>query len=163
MNKILILNTGGTFNKIYNPNNGDLEVDVAAHALDEIAKKWLCDFEIVNIIGKDSLNMSDTDRKLLLDTIQQTSKKHIIVVHGTDTMDISASYLDEANIAKTVVLTGAMVPYHIDPVEATANLASAYGFLQNTIEYGIYVAMHSYVCSHDKIIKDRDKGKFISS
>ena len=160
MKKLLIISTGGTFNKIYNPKNGILEIDKEATALKELAMKWLCAFEIVTIIGKDSLEMTNQDRLELLGTISQADCKHVIVVHGTDTMDVTAEYLAEGELDKCIVLTGAMVPYSIEPVEATANLASAYGYLQALEEDGIYIAMNGALDTYTKVKKDRKKGRF---
>jgi len=160
MKKILIINTGGTFNKVYNPSNGLLEIDTTSHALEDIAAKWLCDFEILNIIGKDSLDMTNQDRLELLGTISQSEHTHIIVIHGTDTLHLSAECLADAELEKVVVFTGAMVPYCIDPVEATANLASAYGYIKALETEGVYIAMNGVLGSYDKVKKDRKLGKF---
>ena len=161
MKKILLMSTGGTFNKVYNPITGDLEIDQNSDALKEIASKWQCEFEILNIIGKDSLEITTKDRMELLVTITETDVEDIIIVHGTDTIDMTAAYLADAEIKKNIILTGAMVPYSIDPVEATANLAAAYGYLLNLSEYGIYISMHGIITPHYKIKKDRVQGKFI--
>ena len=160
MQKILIISTGGTFNKVYKPLNGELEIDKTSSAIKKIASKWLCKFEVINIIGKDSLEMTQQDRTKLLDTIKNTQHSYIIVIHGTDTMDISASYLAENKLAKHIVFTGAMVPYSIDPVEATANLASAYGYVQALEEDGVYIAMNGVIGSYDMVLKDRVNGCF---
>jgi len=160
MKKILIISTGGTFNKNYNPINGELEIDKTSQALETIASKWQCEFEILNIIGKDSLEMTNEDRLELLGTISQSEHKHIIVVHGTDTMEITAEYLADGDLEKYVVLTGAMVPYSVDPIESTANLASAYGYIHSLQKEGIYIAMNGVLDSYDKVKKDRKKGLF---
>ena len=160
--QLLIVNTGGTFNKFYNPLNGTLEVDNGSRTLEEIASKWLTSFEIINIIGKDSLEMTNHDRLELLATLSRTDAEKIIVVHGTDTMLVTAAYLSDADLEKRVVLTGAMVPYSIDPVEATANVASAYGYLCALKDNGIYIAMHGILDHFDNVAKDHQKGKFIS-
>ena len=160
MNKLLIISTGGTFNKTYNPKNGMLEIDKDATALKELASKWLCEFKILTIIGKDSLEITNQDRLELLGTISQADYKHIIVVHGTDTMDVTAEYLAEGELDKCIVLTGAMVPYSIDPVEATANLASTYGYLQALEEDGVYIAMNGMIGDYKIIKKDREEGRF---
>ncbi len=160
MKKVLIISTGGTFNKIYDPIKGEFSIDQASHALDDIASKWLCSFSIVNIIGKDSLEMTNNDRFELLATISQSEYHHIIIVHGTDTMDITAEYLADAELEKLIILTGAMVPYSIDPVEATANLCSAYGYINALGKEGIYIVMNGVMGPYDKIKKDRTKGKF---
>jgi len=163
MKKILLISTGGTFNKVYNPLNGELPVDDTSTALEEIASKWLCKFEIINIIGKDSLYITNQDRLLLLATINHSEYDDIILIHGTDTMDCTAKYLADAEINKRIVLTGAMVPYSIDPVEATANLASAFGYLQTLTDDGIYIAMNGLCGSYNKIIKDKKNARFILS
>lgn len=160
MTKVLIINTGGTFNKVYNPINGKLEVDSKGDALRSITAKWHCEIEIMNIIAKDSLDMSNHDRLELLATISQSDFHHIIIVHGTDTMDITAEYLNEGDLEKCIILTGAMVPYSIDPVEATANLCSAYGYMNAAHKKGLYIAMNGVIDSYDKVKKDRSKGKF---
>ncbi|MCF6206646.1 MAG: asparaginase domain-containing protein [Sulfurovum sp.] len=161
MKDLLIINTGGTFNKIYNPLTGTLDVDKDATALYALASRWLTSFQIVNIIGKDSLEMTSQDRLEMLATIHHSPEEKILIVHGTDTMHISAEYLDDAETQKQIVLTGAMVPYSIDPVEATANFASAFGFLCAEPKRGIYIAMNGIVAPYDRIRKDHTKGVFL--
>jgi L-asparaginase len=163
MKKILIMNTGGTFNKIYDPISGELSIDTTSKALEDIASKWLCKFEIINIIGKDSLAITNQDRLELLATIDRSEYTDIIIIHGTDTMDITAEYLAEGDLKKYIVLTGAMVPYSINPVEATANLASAFGYLQTLTDHGVHIAMHGIFGNHKKVKKNRQKGQFILS
>lgn len=162
MKKILIMSTGGTFNKIYDPIKGEFIIDVESKALNEIAKKWLCEFEIMNLIGKDSLDMTNHDRLELLATINQSEYHHILIVHGTDTIDVTAEYLADADMEKCIVLTGAMVPYSVDPVEATANLSSAYGYINALDKDGVFIAMNGVMGTYDHIKKDRFKGKFIT-
>jgi len=160
MKKILIISTGGTFNKIYDPIKGEFTIDKASHALEQIAAKWLCEFEILNIIGKDSLDMTNHDRLELLGTISQSNYHHIIIIHGTDTMDVTAEYLADADLEKCIVLTGAMVPYSVDTVEATANLCSAYGYMNALDKEGIFIAMNGVMGPYEKVKKDRTKGRF---
>lgn len=160
MKKILIISTGGTFNKIYDPIRGEFAIDTESHALEEIASKWLCSFEILNIIGKDSLEMTNQDRLELLATINSSAYHYIIIVHGTDTMDVTAEYLADAELEKQIILTGAMVPYSVDPVEATANLCSAYGYMSALNQEGVFIAMNGVTGPYDKVKKDRAKGKF---
>ena len=162
MKKILLINTGGTFNKVYNPLNGELQIDKNATALEEISKKWLCEYEVVNIIAKDSLYIDNQDRLLLLATINLSKHDDILIIHGTDTMDVTAEYLADAELDKRIVLTGSMVPYAIDPVEATANFASALGYLQALSNEGVYIAMNGVMGSYNTVVKDRKAGRFIS-
>ncbi|HFD14456.1 MAG TPA: asparaginase [Epsilonproteobacteria bacterium] len=160
MHKILIISTGGTFNKVYNPKTGALDIDKSSNALKSIASKWLTEFKILNIIGKDSLEMTNHDRLELLSTIHQSDHNRIIIIHGTDTMDITAEYLADAELEKTIVLTGAMIPYSIDPTEATANLASAYGYINALEKEGVFIAMNGVMDLYDKVKKNRKEGRF---
>ena len=102
--KITVINTGGTFNKRYNPISGELEVPKDSLALDEIISYcYNIDFEVLNIISKDSLEMSDVDRELIVRTIKNIKNENIIIVHGTDTIDLTAKYLDEKIKDKNII------------------------------------------------------------
>ena len=160
--KITVINTGGTFNKRYNPLSGELDVSKDSLALDEIISYcYNIDFEVLNIISKDSLEMNDDDRELIVKTIKDCKNQNIIIVHGTDTMDLTAKYLDEKVNDKTIVLTGAMLPISINKIEATLNFASAIGFLNANIKNGIYISMHGSVKNYKKLIKNREIGQFL--
>ncbi|MFY9103995.1 asparaginase domain-containing protein [Aliarcobacter cryaerophilus] len=160
--KMTVINTGGTFNKRYNPLSGELEVPKDSLALDEIISYcYNIDFEVLNIISKDSLEMNDDDRELIVRTIKNCKNKNIIIVHGTDTMDLTAKYLDEKVNDKTIILTGAMLPISINKIEATLNFSQAIGFLNANIENGIYISMHGSVKNYKKLVKNRELGKFL--
>ena len=160
--KITVINTGGTFNKRYNPLTGELEVPKDSLALDEIISYcYNIDFDVLNVISKDSLDMSDADREFIVKTIKNCKNENIIIVHGTDTMDLTASFIDENIKDKTIVLTGAMLPISINKIEATLNFASAIGFLNANIKNGIYISMHGSVKNYKKLIKNRELGKFL--
>ena len=160
MKKILIIDTGGTFNKVYNPLIGHLEIEKSGSAIKNIATEWLIALEVINIIGKDSLDMTQNDREKIAKSIKKSNFKSIIVVHGTDTIDKTAEYLDSIKLDKEIILTGAMTPFSINPIEASANLALAYGYLQGVEQNGIYIALNGVVALYDKIKKNREKGKF---
>ena len=160
--KITVINTGGTFNKRYNPLTGELEVPKDSLALDEIISYcYNIDFDVLNVISKDSLDMSDADREFIVKTIKNCKNENIIIVHGTDTIDLTASFIDENIKDKTIVLTGAMLPISINKIEATLNFASAIGFLNANIKNGIYISMHGSVKNYKKLIKNREIGKFL--
>ena len=162
MEKIICIDTGGTFNKIYNPANGKLEVDKRSSGAKKIFENWLGSFELISIIGKDSLDFTQDDRTLLVETIQNTPlEAKIVVIHGTDTMDISAQGIVDADLSKVVILTGAMSPFSIEPIEASANLASAIGFASSQKENGVYIAMNGLFGCYEKIKKDRKLARFI--
>ncbi|WP_294952334.1 asparaginase domain-containing protein [Sulfurovum sp.] len=161
MQKTLIISTGGTFNKIYDPIKGDLVIDETSAAVREIASKWLCSFELMNIIGKDSLAMTNQDRLELLSIATRTEYEKIIIIHGTDTMHLTAEYLADVEMEKKIILTGAMVPFSVDPVEATANLCSALGYMQLLPANGVYTVMNGLFGSHEEIMKEKSEGKFV--
>ena len=160
--KITVINTGGTFNKRYNPILGELEVPKDSLALDEIISYcYNIDFDVLNIISKDSLEMNDDDRELIVRTIKNCKNENIIIVHGTDTIDLTASFIDENIKDKTIVLTGAMLPISINKIEATLNFSQAIGFLNSNVKNGIYISMHGSVKNYKNLIKNRELGKFL--
>lgn len=160
--KITVLNTGGTFNKRYNPILGQLEVPKDNIALDKIIKSCFnIEFDIRNIVSKDSLDFTQEDRETILENIINSENDRIIIIHGTDTVDLTAKFIEDKIENKKVVFTGAMVPMSIDEVEATMNFSQAIGFLNAPIENGIYLSMHGSVIEHSKLKKDRSVGQFL--
>jgi len=158
---LTVLSVGGTFNKIYAPLTGALEIDPEARALRQIMERWLCRFELHTLIHKDSLEMDDRDREELARAVAECRSDSILIIHGTDTMEKSAQVLAEHfSHERQILLTGAMVPYSIDPVEATANLASAVGWIRGSNQRGVFIGMHGLILPHDRITKDRKAGIF---
>ena len=163
MQDILIINTGGTFNKRYNPLKGELQVPDDSLALEGILKYFYnLKYKIKNIIHKDSLDMNDIDRQEIVKTVQNSPNKKILIIHGTDTMDKTAKFLEQKIKDRCIVLTGAMVPFSINMVEATANIATAIGYILNCQNSGVYIAMHGLVDIHYRVFKNRDIGVFQS-
>jgi len=160
--KITVINTGGTFNKRYNPIKGQLLVPDDNVALDKILKSCHnLEIEVKNIVSKDSLDMTDLDRKLITATIKDSDSENIIIIHGTDTVDLTSAFLEKEINNKKIVFTGAMVPMSIEEVEATMNFSLALGFLSAKVENGIYLAMHGVVVNHKNLKKDKSVGKFL--
>jgi len=160
-NKILILNTGGTFSKIYNPLNGTLEINKENIAINEILNNSkIYDIRVEGIIYKDSLEITKKDRKLLVKYIKKSKYEKIILIHGTDTIDKTTLYLSKKIEDKEIVVTGAMIPFSINTVEATSNFMMAYGFLLNNKKNNIYISMHGMVKKYNKIKKNRNLGIF---
>jgi L-asparaginase len=163
MQKILIINTGGTFSKVYNQFNGKLFVPSNNKTLKEIRKRSkLSNIKIKGLIFKDSLDINKQDRKILVKYIKKSNYKKIIIIHGTDTISKTAKFLDKRIKNREIILTGAMIPFSIDSIEATANFMSAYGFLLNNAKNKIYISMHGLIKKHNKIKKNREKGIFYS-
>jgi len=163
MKKILILNTGGTFNKVYNPLTGNLDIEPTGEAIKAIAKHALTEFKIKNIIGKDSLDMTNNDREAIVKAIKKTKREHIIIVHGTDTIDKTAQFIAKEKINKKIILTGAMVPYSVNPTESTFNLGSAFGYLQTIQKGGVYISMNGIIKDYKRVVKNKEKGYFEKS
>ena len=162
--KITVLNTGGTFNKRYNPIKGQLEVPTDNIALDKIVKSCHnVEFDIKNIVSKDSLEFTQEDRETILENILNSKNDKIIIIHGTDTVDLTSKFIEDKIAGNKVVFTGAMVPMSIDEVEATMNFSQAIGFLNAPIEDGIYLSMHGVVVLASKLVKNRELGQFLIS
>jgi len=148
-NKILIINTGGTFNKEYNEITGELIIKQNETKIQEILTQCKISnkgYELIGTIYKDSLQINKQDREKLLQLILNKIKKDkfskIIIVHGTDTINKTAQYIyqklnsiinNELFHKIDIVLTAAMKPYSINNIEATGNFMLSYGFLKNKI------------------------------
>jgi L-asparaginase len=139
---------------------GTLEVPKDYEALENILKNSLFNqkYKITQIISKDSLEFTKEDRKQLFETIQNIKEDKIIIIHGTDTMKKSAKFVSKIK-NKKIVFCGAMKPYEINQIEATANLFLAIGFIEKA-KNGIYIAMNGVVDKYKKIEKDYKKGIF---
>ena len=157
---MLILNTGGTFNKRYNTLSGEMEVPFDNAAVEKILSTFTYEVELAGLIYKDSLDMDADDRKMIAKIIAASTDTHFIIIHGTDTMHLTAAFLDEVMEDKVIICTGAMVPFEIDPVEATANLAMALGFAKVQQEPGVYICMQGCVAEHKRVVKNKVLGKF---
>ncbi len=161
MKKILILNTGGTFNKVYNPINGELEISKKGEALKEILKHQTnLRYDLKNIIHKDSLFITDDDRNKIKEQIINTECNIVIIVHGTDTIDKTADFLSKNIQGKMVILTGTMIPYSINSIEATSNFSMAVGYALSSFHEGVFISMHGMVEEHSKVFKNRQIGEF---
>ncbi|WP_457593886.1 asparaginase domain-containing protein [Hydrogenimonas sp.] len=162
--KLKIINTGGTFNKVYDPLAGALVVAPDNSAVEAAVGSMRpgCEMEIAGLLYKDSLDMDDADRQELCEAVGRSEEERIVIVHGTDTIGKSAEAVDlflKERHEKRVVLTGAMIPFSIDPVEATANLASAVTAVRY-LKPGVYIAMHGFVLPYQQIEKNRERGVF---
>src|SRR5690349_5801743 len=159
MERIRILITGGTFDKDYNELTGQLYFQ-DSH-LPEMLKLGRCnlDLEVRTLMMIDSLDMSDDDRQIILKHCRHAPERRIVITHGTDTMVQTAAALAGKVPDKTIVLTGAMVPYKFGSSDGLFNLGSALAFVQ-TLSPGVYVAMNGRYFRHDQVRKNREKGEF---
>lgn len=157
LNNVLIINTGGTFNKIYNEKSGLLEIFKNNYTIKNILKnlyKTNKKPKIKGIIYKDSLDINKEDRVKLVKLINSVKDKKIIIIHGTDTMSKTAKFLNKHIKNKTIVLVGSMVPYSVNKLEASTNLTLALGFLKAKNKNNIYICMNGLIKKHNKIKKN---------
>lgn len=155
-----ILATGGTFDKHYDEIAGKLTFSTT-HLRDVVARARITlptEVEVVAML--DSLDMQDIDRANVLAACQRAAEPSLVVVHGTDTMRETAHVLGNARLEKTVVLTGAMIPYEIANSDALFNFGFACGIAQ-TLPVGVYIAMNGQIFNWDNVKKDRAEGVFV--
>jgi len=157
---MLILNSGGTLNKRYNKIKGELEVPFDNYALEKILESVCSDYSLAGVVYKDSLEMTLEDRKMIANIIVESDDNIFLIVHGTDTIHITAEFLAEVFEDKVIILTGAMNPLEIDTIEATLNVGMALGFAQSNVDNGVYICMSGYIQPYEKILKNKNRGKF---
>ena len=157
--KIRIFVTGGTFDKEYDELRGELEFK-DTH-LNEILKLGRCkiDVDVRTLMMIDSLDMTDSDRKIILDNCKKAKEDKIIITHGTDTMADTSRVLGETIKDKTIVLTGAMIPYKFGSSDGLFNLGCAIAFVQ-ALPHGVYVAMNGKYFKCDNVRKNKTTGEF---
>ena len=157
--KIVILVTGGTFDKEYNEITGKLYFN-ESH-IKEMLDLGRCRIKVIikNLMLKDSLDMELDDRKLILNACLQTDSNKIVITHGTDTMTETAKLLSENIKNKTIVFTGAMIPYKFGASDGLFNLGSALTAAQ-VLSDGVYIAINGNVFKWNKVKKNRKKGVF---
>jgi L-asparaginase len=154
--------TGGTFDKEYNELNGTLYFkDTHAPELLRLGRCHL-DVDVRTLMMVDSLEMTDADRRLICEQCAACALDRIVVTHGTDTMEVTARALGETVRGKTIVLTGAMVPYKFGSSDGLFNLGSALAFAQ-CLPPGVYVAMNGRCFTWDNVRKNRERGVFEES
>ena len=157
--KIKLLITGGTIDKSYNMNNGELHfVDSHIPAM-LIEARCRASLVMEKAMLKDSLDMNDQDRLLITSCCQRSEESRIVITHGTDTMVETARHLADSINDKTVVLTGAMVPYVFDKSDALFNLGTAIAAVQS-LPFGVYITMNGRLFNAHEVVKNRDEGVF---
>lgn len=156
---IMVFVTGGTFDKEYDELNGKLYFK-DTH-LPEMFKLGRCslDVKIRTLMMIDSLEMTDEDRDVIIRQCKRSDEDKIIITHGTDTMVKTAKALEKENIAKTIVLSGAMIPYKFGSSDGFFNLGSALAFVQ-TLPHGVYIAMNGKYFGASKVVKNQRTGYF---
>jgi L-asparaginase len=160
---VLILATGGTFDKVY--IDGKLEIGPPAAT-------WLLDiagisgtFRIESVLAKDSLDLTDEDRAVLAERVRCVTNGGVVITHGTDTMTATAEYLQDhqaVQVGVTVVVTGAMQPARMRDSDAMFNLGAAISAAQ-TLPGSTYVVMSGRIFPAGKAVKNRADGRFVEA
>ncbi|MDY7576952.1 asparaginase domain-containing protein [Herbaspirillum sp. RTI4] len=157
-----ILASGGTFDKHYDPLSGKLGFG-ESHLPAALARARLTVETTLELLPPlDSLDMQPADRQRILDACRRSTHSAVVILHGTDTMPETAAVLGAAHLPRTIVLTGAMIPYEIDGSDALFNLGFACGVAQ-TLPAGVYIAMNGRIFDWDKVVKNRGEGIFESA
>ena len=156
---IRVFITGGTFDKEYNELDGNLFFQ-NTH-LPEMLKLGRCnvDVDIRTLMMIDSLEMGEVERELIVYQCNSADEDKIVITHGTDTMTETAAVLAKKVKNKTVVLTGAMIPYKFGSSDGLFNLGSALAFVQ-TLPQGVYIAMNGKYFNWDNVRKNKQTGQF---
>lgn len=156
-----LIASGGTLDKHYDEITGQLGF-AASHLPLMLAQARItlpCTLETLPLL--DSLDMQDADRERVLASCRQASEASIVITHGTDTMRETAEVLGKASLPKTIVLTGAMIPFEFKNSDALFNLGFAFAAAQ-TLPHGVYVAMNGQVFGWESVQKNRAAGLFES-
>jgi L-asparaginase len=151
--------TGGTFDKEYDELTGKLYFR-NTH-VDEMLRRGRCalDVDVQTLMMIDSLEMTEQQRAFIVQACRECEEDQIVITHGTDTMVDTARAIAEEIESKTVVLTGAMVPYAFGSSDGLFNLGSALSFVQS-LPRGVYIAMNGRSFAWDDVRKNRDAGVF---
>ena len=151
--------TGGTFDKEYDERTGTLFFkDTHLRDMLKLARCRV-PVEVRTLMMIDSMEMDDEDRQVILSQCRKCPMDRIVITHGTDTMEVTARMLGEAVTDKTIVLTGAMIPYAFGSSDGLFNLGSALAFAQS-LPAGVYVAMNGRIFDWNNVRKNRDIGEF---
>ena len=159
---IQIFITGGTFDKSYNHISGDLFFE-KTHIPEMLKRsKSRLNVEVKTLMMIDSLEMTESDINKIIKECIDSKSERIVITHGTDTMVNTASKIAKKINNKTIVLTGAMIPYAFgSSSDGFFNLGSALSFVQ-TLERGVYITMNGQYFNYNNVIKDKEKGYFKS-
>lgn len=160
MRAITVLTTGGTIDKVYFDAKSEFEVgDSVVGELLREARAGL-PVTVKSVMRKDSLDLTDVDRRIIAKAVRDTPDERVIITHGTDTMIETGRALDSPE--KVVVLTGAMAPGRFAESDASFNLGMAFAAVQS-LSPGVYICMNAEVfdLGRDRVRKDRTKHRFV--
>ncbi|MFN2287537.1 MAG: asparaginase domain-containing protein [Chromatocurvus sp.] len=154
-----IITTGGTIDKIYFDAKSDYQVGepVIGDLLKQMAVAF--EFTVESAMRKDSLDITDADRMLIREHVQNSRSDHILLTHGTDGMVTTGLAVVAGAAGKRIVLTGALQPAAFAGSDAIFNIGCAIGALQ-CVDPGVYIAMNGHVFHIDNVTKNLEKNRF---
>ena len=155
---IKIVTTGGTIDKIYFDRKNEFQVGAPQIGDVLTEANVTLDYEVIRLFRKDSLDLTDADRRLIYETILSDTGRHYVVTHGTDTILITAAVLKKIS-GKIIVLTGAMQPAKFRQTDAVFNIAAAITAVQ-LLSPGVYIAMNGKIFDPGKTRKNIEQNRF---
>jgi len=156
---ITIFTTGGTIDKVYFDAQSDYEVGepLIGEILQEANVTF--DFDVETLFRKDSLDLTDADRFVIVERVRESEDQRIVITHGTDTMVQTAQAIHEVNTGKVVVLVGALNPARFRRSDAIFNIGFAMAAVQ-TLDEGVYIAMNGHIFPLEGVRKNRVANQF---
>jgi L-asparaginase len=163
MQRLHVITTGGTIEKIYSEQRGSVE-NLESKIETYLGRLRLPDTQIdtTRLMNKDSLEMTDADRAKVLEVVREKLDAPIVITHGTDTMVETGLYLKRAlaELRFPIVLTGAMTPLGFESSDGLQNLTESF-FAARVLVPGVYVVMHNQAFPIDRVRKDKELARFV--
>ncbi|HUA22457.1 MAG TPA: asparaginase [Bryobacteraceae bacterium] len=165
MQKMYVIATGGTIEKVYSERTGNVEnLDSKIDRYFRLLRLPDAEVHITHLMNKDSLEMTDDDRQLVLETVRDRLREPapVVITHGTDTMVETGLLLEKrlAGLQHPIVLTGAMTPLGFEGSDGLQNLTESL-LAARLLTPGVYVVMHNQVFPVDRVRKDRELARFV--
>ena len=165
MQKIYVIATGGTIEKVYSEQTGNVQnLDTKIDRYFKLLRLPDASIQVTHLMNKDSLEMTDADRVRVLEAVREKLKDPapIVITHGTDTMIDTGLLIQNSlpDLAVPIVLTGAMTPLGFESSDGLQNLTESF-LAARVVPPGIYVVMHNHVFPVDRVHKDREKAQFV--
>ncbi len=152
------IQTGGTIDKAYPPNatNHGYNFEITTPAITRVFSEvhFPHAYTVTECLKKDSLDITDADRALILKAVTESPHEHIIITHGTDTIHTTGSLLQNAQLKKVIILTGAMLPESMKGSDASFNIGMACGAL-GVLPHGVYIVLNGSVWKLDEYIQKK--------
>lgn len=165
MQRIYVITTGGTIEKVYSEQTGNVQnLDSKIDRYFRLLRLPDADIDVVHLMNKDSLEMTDADRAQVLDAVREKLKNPapVVITHGTDTMVETGLLLQRSlpDLTVPIVLTGAMTPLGFEGSDGLQNLTESL-LAARVLGPGVYVVMHNQVFPVDRVRKDRELARFV--